>query len=147
MGTIFGEEENQLLLDTKFIEYSRFKNGYIRQWILNRYDLKIDVHSSFNSYEKFGLIFMFLTLIRVIKALTIDDLNDRIFMYFGSTWHYLSANYIHIEVTFLLWTTYFLILHIYVIDSPDQSYKWLEVYGFLTGIIHYKRIGNIVENV
>jgi hypothetical protein len=51
MEIIFSEEKEEVFLDTKYLKYSRFKNGYLEEWIRNKYDLKTDVHSSF-AYNK-----------------------------------------------------------------------------------------------
>jgi uncharacterized protein YlaI len=48
MDIIFGteKEEKEQFLDTDYIRFSRLRNGFIEEWICNKYDLKVDVHSS-----------------------------------------------------------------------------------------------------
>jgi hypothetical protein len=58
MDIIFGEEkEEETFLNTKYLKYSRFKNGYLEEWIRNKYDLKTDVHSSF-AYNEIYVLFI-----------------------------------------------------------------------------------------
>ncbi len=103
MDIIFGseKEEKEQYLDTDYIRFSRLRNGFIEEWVLNKYDLKVDVHSSFTSNEIYSLIFMFLILIRFIVCLTLNDDNYELLMYLGRWWQYLGVNYVHIEVLFL----------------------------------------------
>jgi hypothetical protein len=135
MDIIFGseKEEKEQYLDTDYIRFSRLRNGFIEEWVLNKYDLKVDVHSSFTSNEIYSLIFMFLILIRFIVCLTLNDDNYELLMYLGRLWQYLGVNYVHIEVLFLLWTTKFIAFHFYVIHSPkkQQSNFWI-INKFLT---------------
>jgi len=145
MEIIFGEEKEQkeMFLDTNYIKFSTLKNGYFEEWIKNKFELKIDVHSKFTKNEIYSLIFMFLMLIRTMRAVTLEvDVDDTILMYFGSPWHYLNGNFTHMEAMFLLWTLNFLVSYLYVIHSPNKHYEWLEIYGFLAGIIPHKRIGS-----
>ncbi len=51
MQIIFGEQKEEVFLDTKYLKYSRFKNGYLEEWTRNKYDLKTYVHSSFTYNE------------------------------------------------------------------------------------------------
>ena len=143
MEIIFGEEKEkeEVFLDTKYLKYSRFKNGYLEQWIRNKYSLKINVHSSFTNNEIAGFIFMFLMYIRIIISLSTSDGNNELLMYLGRPWHYMEGNYVHIEVMFLLWTTNIIAFYLYVVHSPDKHYKWLELFAFLNGIIPHKRTG------
>jgi hypothetical protein len=142
MEIIFGEEKEEVFLDTKYLKYSRFKNGYLEQWIHNKYDLKTDVHSSFAYNEIYVLIFMFLMSIRCIISLSTSDENEEFLMYLGRPWHYVGGNYVHLEVMFLLWTTNCMTSYLCVIHSPDKHYKWLVLFTFLNGIMPHKRIGN-----
>ena len=135
------KEERKKILDKKFIVFSTLNNGFIKQWIRNRFELKIDVHKRFTKLEIISFIFMSFILIRVIRALTMSNVNNTILMYYGSPWHLLSANAMHIEVMFLLWTLNYLALYLNVIHSPNDYYNWLDIFGFLAGIIPYKRIG------
>jgi hypothetical protein len=145
MEIILGEEkEEEVFLDTKYLKYSRFKNGYLEEWIRNKYDLKTNIHSSFTKNEIKGLIFMFLMYIRIIISLSTSDDNNDVLMYLGRPWHYWEVNYVHIEIMFLLWTTYWMTFNVFVIHSPDKHYKWLELFAFLNGIIPHKRIGKIL---
>jgi hypothetical protein len=93
MGIIFGKEkeEEEVFLDTKYLKYSRFKNGYLEQWIRNKYDLKTDFHSSFAYNENYVLIFMFLIYIRCIISLFNSDGNEEFLMYLGRPWHYVGG--------------------------------------------------------
>jgi len=141
---IFIEEDNQTFLDTHYVKFSTLKNGFLEQWIKNRYKLEIAVHSKFTKSEFFGLIFMFFMLFRVMSALTLKvdaEVDDTLLIYYGSPWHHMSGNFTHMETMFLLWTLNFLTLYLYVVHSPDKHYEWLEIYGFLAGIIPHKRIG------
>jgi hypothetical protein len=150
MDIILGEEkeeDEEIFLDTKYLKYSRFKNGYLEKWIRNKYDLKTDVHSSFSRNEISSLIFMFLMYIRIIISLSKNDENEELLMYLGRQWHRMEANYVHIEVMFLLWTTNIIAFYLYVIHSPDKHYKWLELFAFLNGIIPHKRIGKSISKL
>ncbi len=129
-------------MDTKYLKYSRFKTGYLEEWIHNKYDLKTDVHSSFTYNEIYILIFMFLFCIRCIISLSTSDGNEEFLMYLGRVWHHVEGNYVHMEVTFLMWTINIIALYLYFLHSPDKQYKWLELFAFLAGIIPHKRIGN-----
>jgi hypothetical protein len=144
MEIIFGEEKEEVFLDTKYLRYSRFKNGYLEEWIRNKYDLKTDVHSSFTYNEIYVLISMFLLYIRCIISLSTSDGNEEFFMYLGRPWHYVGGNYVHLEVMFIMWTTNIIAFYLYVIHRPDKQYKWLELFAFLNGIIPYKRIGKSI---
>jgi len=105
MEIIFGEENEEVFLDTKYLKYSRFKNGYLEEWIRNKYDLKTNVHSSFTYNQILSIIFIFLMYIRIIVSLSTSDENKELLMYLGRQWSYIEANYVHVEVMFLLWTT------------------------------------------
>jgi len=130
-------------MDTKYLKYSRFKTGYLEEWIRNKYDLKTDVHSIFTYNEIYILIFMFLFCIRFIISLSTSDGNEEFLMYLGRAWHYIEGNYVHIEVTFLMLTINIIAFYLYVLHSPDKQYKWLQLFAFLAGIIPHKRIGNL----
>jgi hypothetical protein len=145
MDIIFSEEKKEeTFLNTKYLKYSRFKNGYLEEWIRNRYDLKTDVHSSFAYNEIYVLIFMFLMCIRCIISLSTSDGNEEFLMYLGRPWNYVEGNYVHFEVFFLMWTINCMTSYLYVIHSPDKHYKWLELFAFLNGIIPHKRIGKYI---
>jgi len=145
MDIILGEEkeEEELFLDAEYLKYSRFKNGYLEQWIRNKYYLKTNIHSSFTYNEITGLIFVFLMLIRIIISLSTSDGNEELLMYLGRAWHHVEGNYVHIEVMFLMWTINIIAFYLYVLHSPDKQYKWLQLFAFLAGIIPHKRIGNL----
>jgi hypothetical protein len=51
------KEEEELFLDTKYLKYSRFKNGYLEGWNRNEYDLKTNVHSRF-TYKEISVLFI-----------------------------------------------------------------------------------------
>jgi hypothetical protein len=143
MEIIFSEEK-EVFLDTKYLKYSKFKNGYLEEWIHNKYELKFNIHSSFTYNEIYVLIFMFLISIRCIISLFTSDGNEELLMYLGRPWHYMGGNYVHLEVIFLMWTINCLTSNLYVIHSPDKHYKWLELFAFLNGIIPHKRIGKSI---
>ncbi len=133
-------------MDTKYLKYSRFKNGYLEEWIRNKYDLKTDVHSSFTYNEIYVLIFLSLICIRCIISLSTSDENEEFLMYLGRFWHYVGGNYVHLEVMFLMWATNCMTSYLYVIHSPNKHYKWLELFAFLNGIIPHKRTGKSIIN-
>ncbi len=113
MEIVFDEEiEQEILLDTKYLKYSRFKNGYLELWIRNKYDLKVSVHSSFTYNEISGLMLVFLMYIRIIISLSTSDGNNELLMYLGRLWHYIGKNYVHLEIMFFLWTTNIIAFHI-----------------------------------
>jgi hypothetical protein len=147
MDIILSEEKEEVFLDTKYLKYSRFKNGYLEKWIRNKYYLKTDVHSSFSRNETLSLIFMFLMYIRIMISLSNNDENEELLMYLGRQWRYMEANYIHVEIMLLLWTTNIIAFNLYVIHSPDKHYKWLELFAFLNGIIPHKRIGKSIFKI
>ncbi len=53
----------------------------------------------------------------------------------------MEANYVDVEVMFLLLTTNIIAFNLQFIHSPDKHYKWLELFAFLNRIIAHKRIG------
>jgi len=124
------------------IEFSTFRNGFLAKWIHNYFELKTDFYSSFTNGEIFSLIFMFVLLIRIMRGLAFTSVDNQIFMYYGITWHYMGGNHFHIEIMVFLWTLNFLASSLSFIHSPTEYYKWLEIYGFLAGIIPHKKIGN-----
>jgi len=136
------KEENYNYLGKKCIKFSTFRNGLLANLIRNYFEPKSDFYSSFTCNEILSLIFMFLLLIRVVRGLTFSYVDTRIFIYYGIPWHYLGGNHYHIEIMFLLWTLNYLVLYLYVIHSPTEHYKWLEIYEFLAGIIPRQRIGS-----
>ena len=145
MDIIFGEikEEYEKFLDKKFIVFSTLKNGFLKEWIDNRYTYKKNIHSSFTKIEIFSIIYMLFMFIRIKIAMRLPDDNNAILMYFGSLWHYIYANATHCELLFLLWTFNYLSTYLYVIHNDNYHYKWLEIYEFLAGIITHKNIGNV----
>jgi len=126
--------------DFRYIQFTRFKNGLLAKWIHNYFESKINLYSNLAYHEMLSLIFMFLVLLRCIKAMTMSA-NTETMMYWGIPWVYLGGNLYHIEFTFFLWTVNYLVLYLYVIRSPTEHYKWLEIYGFLTGIVSHEAIG------
>jgi hypothetical protein len=148
MDIILGEVKEEVFLDTKYLKYSRLKNGYLEEWIRNKYDLKTNIHSRYTYNETSGLILSFLFCIRCIVSLLTSDEDEKLLMYLGRPWHYIEGNYVHIEVTFLMWSTNIIVFYLYVLHSPDKYYKWLELFAFLNGIIPHKRIGkSIFESI
>ncbi len=146
MDIIFGEEkeEEETFLNTKYLKYSRFKSGYLEEWIRNKYDLKTDVHSSFTYNEIYVLIMMFLICIRCIISLSTNDGNEELLMYLGRPWHYVEGNYVHFEILFLFISTKCMTSYLFVTHSHEKHYKWLELFAFLNGIIPHKRIGKYI---
>jgi len=84
---------------------------------------------------------MFLILLRNVRGMTMSDVNDKTMMYLGILWAYLGGNHYHMEFLIFLWTLFFLVLYLYVIHSPTEHYRWLEIYGFLAGIVSHNKIG------
>jgi hypothetical protein len=144
MEVIFSEEEQEdeeIDLDTKYLKYSRFKNGFLEQWLSNKYELKINVHSSFTRIEILRLIFLFLIFIRTVISLSTSNENKQLLVYLGRPWHLMDVNYVHIEIMFLLWTTNCIAINGFVIPSPDEHYEWLELFAFTFGITSHEIIG------
>ncbi len=144
MDIILGEVKEEVFLDTKYLKYSRLKNGYLEEWIRNKYDLKTNIHSRYTYNEISVLMLSFLFFIRCIISLLTSDENEKSLMYLGRPWHYIGGNCVHIEAIFLLWSTNIIAFYLYVIHSPDKHYKWLELFAFLNGIIPHKRIGKSI---
>jgi hypothetical protein len=123
----------------KFIKFSSLRNGFLEKFI-NKDQEKKTSRLEFN--EVLNILFMFLLLLRTIISVTIISDEDYILLiYMGRFWHYLSANYIHNEVLFILWTLNFICVYVFVINSPTKHYKWIEIYAFLKGILPHQQIG------
>jgi hypothetical protein len=122
----------------KFIKFSSLRNGFLKKFI-NKHEKKTS-RLEFN--EVLNILFMFLLLMRTIISVTSISNEDYILLiYMGRLWHYLSANYIHNEVLFILWTLNFVCVYVFVIKSRTKYCKWIEIYAFLKGILPHQQIG------
>jgi hypothetical protein len=142
---IFSEDNN--IKKEKFIKFSEFKNGFLKQLMHKYYDRNLNYKLTIECKEMFGLIFMFLFLLRTVKSLTLNNGDKAVLMYICMPWQYLGINYMHMEVLLLLWILKFIGLHMLVIQSPHKLYKWLDIYAFLSGVLPHQRIGNFFHFV
>jgi len=127
--------------DFKFIQFSRFRNGFLAKWIYNCFKSKTGLISSFTYNEISILMFMFVILFRTTRILTSSSPDKRFLIFYGSLWHYMGGNRVHSEIMVFLWTLNFFVIYLFVIHCPNKHYKWLEIYVFLAQIIPHKRIG------
>ena len=141
MENINDLNDNQDILDEKFINFSYFKHGFLKQWINNYLNNESKNKMNITFKEKLSLIFMILIVVRILKIMRITDLKDRVLVYFGSVWNHLGGNHVYCETTFLFWSINFILLYIFVIQSPKNQFQWLEIYEFLSGMKSYKKIG------
>jgi hypothetical protein len=133
--------EDKNISHEKLIIYSELKHGCLKRWIQEYSDRGKNKKMNFSNEEKISLMFMIAIVVRILKILTITDMNDRILVYLGSAWNYLGGNNSYIETIFLLWTINCIAFNLFVIRSKRKHYKWLEIFEFLAGIISYKDIG------
>jgi hypothetical protein len=138
-GTESDEDRN--ISDENHIIYSKLKHGYLKRWIQEYSEREKNNKMNFSNEEKISLMFMIAIVVRILKILTITDVNDRILVYLGSAWNYLGGNNSYIETVFLLWTINCIAFNLFVIRSKRKNYKWLKPFEFLAGIISYKDIG------
>jgi len=138
---VFEENETETSLDTELISYNKFKNGFLKEWMENQFEDKIDYNLFRNPKDLIGFIFMALIAIRVISLLIIGELDDRFLLYFGGPWHHLGGNRTHIEILFLLWAINFILFYLFIRSSPCEHYEWLEVFAILGGIVSPEEIG------
>jgi hypothetical protein len=122
----------------KFIKFSSLRNGLLNKFI-NKYEKKTS-RLEFN--EVLNILFMILMLLRtIISVTTVSNEDYTVLIYMGRFWHLLSANYIHNEVLFVVWTLNFIVIYVFVIKSPTKYCKWIEIYAFLKGIVPHQQIG------
>ncbi len=134
-------------LDTNIIDYSYWKNGFLKNYIRNRFFDENNPKSKSSKTETITIVFMILSVLRIIKMIRIDDQNNRLLVYFGSSWHYLGGNHFYIETVLGLWALYAIAFHIFLNNSRNKHYEWLEIFEFLNGIISYDIIGISFENL
>ncbi len=143
MESVIPEERSEKVMTktTNFIKLSNINNGFLRQWIQTHYNQERNTESIFSYKAILRLIFMTLILMRVLKLMTIRDNMNRVLIYFGDPFQYLGENRLHNEFLIISWTLYFIVTHIFVIYSHNKQYKWLEIFGFLTGFSIFTQIG------
>jgi hypothetical protein len=125
----------------KFVKYSYLRNGFLKNLIRKHFERNNEKTSSFGFNEFFVPLLMCLLLVRTFISITISDDNYTLLMYIGRPWHLLGANFLHNEILFLLWTLDFVCVYAFVIKSPTEHYKWIEIYAFLKGILSHEKIG------
>jgi hypothetical protein len=128
-------------LDTNNIEYSYWKNGFLKSYILYRINSENNTESKSSKKEIIIIVFMILIGVRIMKMIRIDDQNNRLLVYFGSPWHYLGGNHFHVEALMALWASYAIAFHLFLNNSQNKHFEWLEIFEFLAGIISYNKIG------
>jgi hypothetical protein len=134
-------DEDTNISSEDHIIYSKLKHGYLKRWIQEYSERVKNKKMSIRVEGKISLMFMIAIVIRILKIMTITDLNDRILVYLCSPWNYLGGNNSYMETIFLLWTINFIAFNLFVIYSKRKLYKWLEIFEFLAGVIPYKDIG------
>jgi hypothetical protein len=133
--------EFKTFTDFKYIHCSRFRNGFLKQWIEN-YLIRKNSRQSMTNYETIlSLIFMSLIVIRILKVINIESPDDRILVYLGSPWYYLGGHHSYNETVILLWTINYIAFYIIDMTSHRKQYKWLQIFAFLSGIISHQKIG------
>jgi hypothetical protein len=130
-----------LLKNEKFIKFSVLRNGFLKNFIHKHHEKHNKKTSRLEFKEVFNILFMCLLLVRTLKSVTINDGDYTLLMYIGRAWHYVGAYYIHNEVLFLLWTLYSICVYVFVINSPTNRYKWIEIFAFLKGFLPHQQIG------
>jgi hypothetical protein len=133
-------------LDTNSIDYSYWKNGFLKNYILCRNNDENSPKSKSSKKETIIIVFLILSVLRIIKMIRIDDQNNRLLIYFGSPWHYLGGTNLYVEIIMLLWALYAIAFHSFLNNSQNKHYEWLEIFEFLNGIISYEKIGISFEN-
>ncbi len=128
-------------LETEFISFSKYRNGYFKEWIENHFKNNDIFNLFLNPKDLISLIFMTLILVRVFLLLLFDISDDRLLLYLGSPWHHLGGNRTHGEILFLLWTINFIAIYLFVINSPSDQFKWIEVVAFLGKLLNREQIG------
>jgi hypothetical protein len=129
-----------------FIQFSRLRNGLINELLDEHYKKNVENSYKFKIYRIFELIFMSLMLIRILISIQLSD-DDYRLVYIGRTWHYMGVNHLHFEVPLLFWTLLFIGVYGFVIRSPTQYYKWLEIFEFLNGNKPNEQIGKNFLNL
>jgi len=134
-------EAKEVIPITKFFNFSKVVNGFLKEWIESHYSQKRTVQSIFSLKQTLRLVFMSMCLIRSIKLIIITDNNNKLLIYFGSPFQYLGGNRFHNEFLLILWDINFILTHIFVIHSKTKQYKWLEIFAFLSGFLPFAKIG------
>jgi hypothetical protein len=124
-----------------FIKFSGLRNGFLKNFIHKHHEKHNNKTSRLEFKEVFNILFMSLLLVRTLKSVTINDGDYTLHMYIGRTWHYVGANYIHNEVLLTLWTLYSICVYAFVINSPTNHYKWIEIFAFLKDFLPLQQIG------
>lgn len=124
-----------------FIKYSYSRNGILKNFIRNYNERKSGKTPGFELNQKIYLLFLFLILLRTFKSITVSDEDFTLLMRIGRPWHLLGTNYIHNEVMIIIWTLFSISVYIFVINSPINHYKWIEIYAFLNGVLTHQQIG------
>ncbi len=129
-------------LDTNNINYSYWKNGFLKNYILYRINNENNTKSKSSKKEIIIIVFLMLNVLRIMKMIRIDDQNNRLLVYFGSPWHYLGGNHFYVETLAGFWTLNAIAFHLFLDYSRNKHFEWLEIFEFLVGIISYNKIGN-----
>jgi hypothetical protein len=127
--------------DGNFIIFSSLRNGFLKKFIHKHHKSQAKKTSEYELIEISSLLLMSVLLLRTVKSITISDNDYTLLMYIGRPWHYLGANYLHNDGLFILWTLNFICLYVFVIQSPTNQYRWIEIYAFLNGILPHQQIG------
>jgi hypothetical protein len=125
----------------KFIKFTNLKNGFLNDFIDKHHKRQAKKASIYGFKEISYLLFMSSLLLRNIICIFISDGNYTVHMFIGRVWHLLGANYIQNEVLCLLWNLNLICVYVFVIQSPTNQYKWIEIYAFLNGILSHQQIG------
>jgi hypothetical protein len=65
-------------LDTNSIEYSYWKNGFLKNYILCCINDEISPKSKSSKMEMIIIVFLMLSVLRIMKMIRIDDQNNRL---------------------------------------------------------------------
>jgi hypothetical protein len=112
-------------LDTNNIDYSYWKNGFLKNYIRNRV-----FNENNHKTEIIIIVFIILSALRIMKMNRINDQNNRLLVYFGSPWHYLGGNHFFIETVLGLWALYAIAFHSFLNNSRNKHFEWLEIFEF-----------------
>jgi len=134
-------------LDTNNIDYSYWKNGFLKNYILCHINNKNNTKSKSSKKEIIIIVFMTLSVLRIMKMIRIDDQNNRLLVYFGSPWHYLGGNNLYVETLLGFWALNTISFHLFLDYSRNKHFEWLEIFEFLAGIISYHKIGISFKNL
>ena len=86
---------------------------------------------------------MIFIVIRIMIVIWIKDPKNRLLIYFGSPWHLLGGNQLYHELLMLFWALYAILYYLLAIQTQHKPQEWLRIFSYLSGIIHYERIGII----